>query len=107
METTIIVLIFTHFLLDWSLQDETTKRYKSESNLVLGVHCIIWSFGLSLVLMYLGLYETWKLWMLLIGHYIMDYWKCRGIYKKLGIKDWTSLYIDQTFHLGQIFLCLL
>ena len=107
MTKIIIILIFSHFLLDWSLQDETTKHYKSKSWFVLGVHCVIWSFGLSLVLMYLGLWEPWKLIMLLVGHYLMDYWKCRGHYKALGLSDMTSLYIDQGFHLCQIGLCLL
>ena len=107
MTKIIITLVFAHFLLDWSLQDETTKHYKQESWFVLGVHCIIWSFGLALVLMWLDLWEPWKLVMLFVGHYLMDYWKCRRKYKSLGISDMTSLYIDQAFHLGQLGLCLL
>lgn len=103
----ILILVFAHFLLDWSLQDEMTKKYKCESWFVLLVHCIIWSFGISIVLMWLGLFDWWKVGMLLVGHYCMDYWKCRGMYKKMGLKDMTSLYIDQAFHIGQVLLCLI
>ena len=103
----ILILVFSHLLLDWSLQDEMTKKYKSKYWFVLLVHCIIWSFGISLVLMWLGLFAWWKTGMLLIGHYCMDYWKCRGLYKRCGLKDMISLYIDQAFHIGQILLCLI
>lgn len=102
-----LILVFIHFLLDWSLQDEMTKKYKCESWFVLLVHCIIWSFGMSIALMQFGLFDWWKVWMLLVGHYCMDYWKCRGLYKKMGLKDMTSLYIDQAFHIGQVLLCLI
>lgn len=60
----------------------------------------------------------------------IDYWKCRGLYKKWPYKfeieytksgdstfakkvkvpiisDWNSLYIDQILHVGQILLCLI
>lgn len=103
----LLILVFVHFLLDWSLQDEMTKKYKCKSWFVLLVHCIIWSFGMSIALMQFGLFDWWKVWMLLVGHYCMDYWKCRFLYKKMGIKDMTSLYIDQTFHIGQVLLCLI
>jgi len=102
----LLILIFAHFLLDWSLQDEMTKKNKSNSNFVLLVHCIIWSFGISIILMPLGLFNWAKVAMLLGGHFAMDYWKCRGIYKKWNIGDWTSLYIDQAFHIIQVVLCL-
>lgn len=124
----LLILVFAHFLLDWSLQDDMTKKNKSQSNFVLLVHCIIWSFGISIVLMFFGLFAWWKVAMLLFGHIAMDYWKCRGLYKKWPtrkrlvrdhddfgpeyvtepvIGDWTSLYIDQAFHLMQVALCLL
>ena len=103
----LLILVFVHFLLDWSLQDEMTKEYKCKSWFVLLVHCIIWSFGMSIALMQFGLFDWWKVWMLLVGHYCMDYWKCSFLYKKMGIKDMTSLYIDQTFHIGQVLLCLI
>jgi hypothetical protein len=44
--------------------------------------------------------------MLLVGHYLIDYWKCRGLYKKY-MKDFTAYYIDQSLHIVQVLLCLI
>jgi hypothetical protein len=129
----ILILVFAHCVLDYPLQGSFLASEKSKSNFVLAVHCIIWSLGISIVLMYLGLFAWWKVIMLLVGHYCMDYWKCRGLYKKWPcntyykgaqvyhggiryqckdtkepiISDMQSLYIDQIFHLLQVALCLL
>ena len=111
-----MILLFAGFVLDYPLQDEFLKKYKSQDNLVLLIHCCIWSFGLGIVLLYLGLFEWWKIGMLLVGHFLCDYWKCRGLYKKWPTKgstgepvisDWGSYYIDQMFHIIQIALCLI
>ena len=118
-----MILLFTGFVLDYPLQDEFLKKYKSQNNLVLLIHCSIWSFGLGIVLLYLGLFEWWKVGMLFVGHFLCDYWKCRRLYKKWPMKtvvgewnqksktpvigDWGSYYIDQMFHIIQIALCLI
>jgi hypothetical protein len=57
--------------------------------------------------MYLGLFAWWKVGMLLFGHIVIDYWKCRGLYKKWNISDWNALYIDQFCHFIQVLLCLI
>ena len=119
----LMILLFTGFVLDYPLQGEFLSKYKSQNNLILLIHCSIWSFGLGIVLLYLGLFEWWKVGMLFIGHFLCDYWKCRGLYKKWPMKtivgewnqkskvpvisDWGSYYIDQTFHIIQIALCLI
>ena len=102
-----LILYFCNLVLDYPLQDEFLKKYKCENNYALFVHCAIWALGLSIVLMPLGLFTWWKVIMLLVGHFVIDYWKCRGLYKKWNIKDWTSLYIDQLLHIVQILLCLI
>ena len=118
----LMILLFCGLVLDYPLQDEFLKKYKSQDNLVLLIHCSIWSFGLGIVLLYLGLFEWWKIGMLFFGHFLCDYWKCRQLYKKWHMKtvvgewnqeskipvisDWGSYYIDQMFHIIQIALCL-
>lgn len=102
-----MILYVANLILDYPLQGTFLAEYKVKNNYILFVHSAIWAFGLSVVLMFLGLFAWWKVIMLLIGHYIIDYWKCRGIYKKWNIKDWTSLYIDQSLHVVQILLCLI
>ena len=103
----LLILYVANLILDYPLQGTFLAEFKSKNNYILFVHCAIWAFGLSVVLMPLGLFAWWKVVMLLIGHIIIDYWKCRGLYKKWNIKDWTSLYIDQALHVVQVLLCLI
>ena len=103
----LLILYVANLILDYPLQGTFLAEFKAKNNYILFVHCAIWSFGLSVVLMPLGLFAWWKVAMLLIGHIAIDYWKCRGLYKKWNIKDWTSLYIDQALHVVQVLLCLI
>ena len=102
----LLILYVANLILDYPLQGTFLAEYKAKNNYILFVHCAIWALGLSVVLMPLGLFAWWKVIMLLIGHIAIDYWKCRGLYKKWNIKDWTSLYIDQFLHVIQVLLCL-
>ena len=103
----LLILYVANLILDYPLQGTFLAEFKSKNNYILFVHCAIWALGLSVVLMPLGLFAWWKVIMLLIGHIAIDYWKCRGLYKKWNIKDWTSLYIDQSLHVVQVLLCLI
>ena len=103
---TILLLYFANLILDYSLQGKLLAELKIKSNYFLFVHCAIWSIGLSLLLIPLGLFAIWKLIMLILGHYIIDYWKCRELYKPF-LKDKQALYIDQILHVGQVLLCLI
>lgn len=103
----LLILYVANLILDYPLQGTFLAEFKSKNNYILFVHCAIWAFGLSVVLMPLGLFAWWKVIMLFIGHIAIDYWKCRGLYKKWNIKDWTSLYIDQSLHVVQVLLCLI
>ena len=103
----LLILYVANLILDYPLQGTFLAEYKAKNNYILFVHCAIWALGLSVVLIPLGLFAWWKVVMLLIGHIVIDYWKCRGLYKKWNIKDWTSLYIDQSLHVVQVLLCLI
>jgi hypothetical protein len=103
----LLILYVANLILDYPLQGTFLAEYKAKNNYILFVHCAIWALGLSVVLMPLGLFAWWKVIMLLVGHIVIDYWKCRGLYKKWNIKDWTSLYIDQSLHVIQVLLCLI
>lgn len=103
----LLILYVANLILDYPLQGTFLAEFKSKNNYILFVHCSIWAFGLSVVLIPLGLFAWWKVAMLLFGHIAIDYWKCRGLYKKWKIKDWTSLYIDQFLHFVQVLLCLI
>lgn len=116
-----LFLYFANLVLDYPLQGTFLAEYKQKNNYALFVHSAIWGLGLSIVLMFIGLFAWWKVLMLVAGHYIIDYWKCRGIYKKwpkktitgnvMGsaripiIGDLGAYYIDQFLHVVQILLC--
>lgn len=103
----LLALLTLNYILDYPLQGEFLAKFKTEKNYILFVHSMIWSGGLSLTLMHLNIFAWWKFAILLIGHILIDAWKCRGYYKKLKISDWNSLYIDQGLHVLQILLCLI
>ena len=100
-----LILYVANLILDYPLQGEFLGKYKSKNNYVLFVHSMIWSGGLSIVLMKLKRFRWWKLMMLLSGHMAVDAWKSRKLYKKMGISDWGSLYIDQALHFVQLVIC--
>lgn len=103
-----LILYMCNLIPDYPLQGTFLAEFKAKNNYILFVHCAIWAFGLSIVLMPLGLFAWWKVVMLLIGHFVIDYWKCRGLYKKFPkCSDWNALYIDQALHVIQVALCLI
>lgn len=102
-----LILYFCNLILDYPLQGNFLSEYKCKSNYVLYVHCAIWGLGMFLVLIPLELFAWWKLPMLFGGHLIIDYWKCRGLYKKIKLSDMGAYYIDQSLHVVQTLLCLL
>jgi hypothetical protein len=118
-----MVFYFINLLLDYPLQCEFQKKYKSEYHTVMLVHCMIWGFGLSIALFYLGCFAWWKTAFLVIGHFLVDTWKARGWYKgdgrvsdiyaggfrwlrgsRTGLSDGTAYIIDQLFHLIQLII---
>lgn len=118
-----LILYFANLVLDYPLQGTFLAKHKQENNYVLFVHSAIWGLGISIVLALIGIFAWWKVLMLVVGHYIIDYWKCRGIYKKwpkklivgnvMGsaripiISDNGAYYIDQFLHVIQVLICLL
>jgi len=113
-----MLFYWANLILDYPLQCEFQKKYKSKYHTVMLVHCIIWGFGLSLLLYHLGLFSWWKAVFLVVGHFAMDTWKARGWYKgwdtqqvstgfrmsQHGVSDGTAYIIDQSFHLCQLIL---
>ena len=114
-----IILYFANLVLDYPLQGTFLANFKSKNNYILFVHCAIWALGISIVLLPLGLFAWWKVIMLLVGHFIIDYWKSHRMYVKRDSNqiprdngeptkaDYIALYIDQCLHVIQILLCLI
>jgi hypothetical protein len=100
-----LILYFANLVLDYPLQGEFLATFKTKNNYILWVHSAIWGIGIALALNYLGLFAWWKVAFLVGGHIVIDYWKCRGCYKKY-MGDWAALYVDQALHVVQLILVL-
>lgn len=96
-------LYFCNLILDYPLQGDFLGIQKANNNYLLFVHSAIWGLGMSFALIIVGLFAWWKVLFLVIGHYIIDYLKCRkvGFMKKLDPLR-GALYIDQGLHVLQI-----
>ena len=116
-----LILYFINLVLDYPLQGTFLAEHKQHNNYVLFVHSAIWGIGISIALIGFGMFAWWKVAMLVIGHYAIDYWKCRRIYevwpkkrlsyiddKKVPVfSDYGAYYFDQFLHVIQILLCFL
>jgi len=91
---------------DYAFQSDFLAKWKSKSWYVLFVHSFIWTMCIWYVLCEFRINEWWQFFFLLIGHMLMDAWKCRGMYKRWNISDINSFYIDQTFHAIQLLVIL-
>lgn len=89
---------FAHYLGDFALQNDYVAKNKCLNLYVLFAHAIVWTLPIVLVLSYFGIFQYWKLAFLVIGHMMIDAWKC----KQDG--GWHYLYIDQFVHLIQILM---
>lgn len=98
----LVALYGANLVLDYPLQCEFLKEYKQKSHFVMFIHCCIWGIGLSLVLYHFGRFQWYDLVSLISLHFLVDTWKARGWYKKMGIKVHTAYFIDQTIHVFQL-----
>jgi hypothetical protein len=96
-----ILFYWANLVLDYPLQCEFQKKYKSESHIVMMVHCMIWGFGLSLVLYWLNRLAWWEIVFLVGGHFLADTWKARRWHR---LTDRTAYIFDQIFHLIQLLI---
>ena len=101
-----IVLYFFNLLFDYPLQGTFLAEGKKYSLYLLWVHSAIWGFGLSIVLIFFGIFSLWKLVFLVCGHFVIDFWKARELYGRLLTGN-QALYVDQSLHILQIALCLI
>lgn len=95
-----ILLLVLHHIADVALQPSWLIKKKHEHAWAVYEHSMIWAGLISGGLYYLGEYEHWKFFFLLIGHFLIDYFK----YKYLTNYNWV--YLDQTLHYLQIIIIL-
>lgn len=93
-----IWLIFAHFIGDWAFQTDWIAQNKPKHWYVLFAHSMVWTACVCMALEYLGLYNEWKVGWLVVGHFIMDGWKCR---QPRTDRCWWTIYPDQLWHIFQ------
>jgi len=100
-----IWVVFAHFFGDIVFQSDWQSQTKGRIPYVMFCHCMIWTATISITLQYLGKFALWKVPFLIIGHYIMDKYKCGKTHEeRIG----KLMYIDQVFHLLQgliVYVC--
>ena len=102
----LLILLLSHFIGDYALQNDYIALNKGKDNYVLFAHVALWTFTVSATAIYIGLPLTTPiiLGILLVPHFIVDYIKARNIFWCKHMKPTTSLYIDQTIHAIQIII---
>jgi len=96
-----IWLLFAHYIGDIALQSSWQADNKGRYWYVLFSHAMIWTACASMVLEYLGLFELWKVALLLFGHMWMDWLK--STLPKTP-ENWKYIYPDQAFHILQLLI---
>ena len=94
-------LIFAHCIGDIALQSDWVAQNKGKYWIVMLWHSLIWTGCICMMMRWLGLdVKNWEWVFLLVGHYLMDAWKCRATKR---FPSW-HLYLDQAWHLLQCWI---
>lgn len=103
-EYIVLILLLSHFIGDYALQNDYIAINKGKDNYVLAAHVATWTFVVSIVAVFLKLNISSELivCLLFIPHYTMDYIKARNILWCRKLSPKLSLTIDQVFHFSQI-----
>jgi hypothetical protein len=99
-----LYLLLAHYLADFPLQGDFLANMKGKNWYLLMAHVLIYSLTIGAFMHALGIYATWKLFVVAISHVFVDYWKCNYAPKETALT--TSLYIDQALHLIVLAICL-
>lgn len=94
----IIYMLFAHYVLDYPLQGEFLAQTKGKYWYSLLAHSLIYALGMTICFKLIGVFAIWKVAILLISHYIIDYNKATAKNKNKALT--TYLYIDQGLHIG-------
>lgn len=84
--------------MDYPLQIDFIAETKGSNFHSLLVHSMTYGLGISLVFKLTGVYDNWKVFILIISHIIIDHIKANAKDKEKSLT--TYLYIDQILHIG-------
>jgi hypothetical protein len=91
-----IVILFSHYVLDYPLQGDFLASTKGKYWYSLLAHSMIYGLGMTICFKIINCYADWKVFVLVISHFIIDYYKATAKNKEKALT--TYLYIDQGLH---------
>jgi len=94
--TAILLLLGAHYVADFPLQGDFVAQMKGKRLYILFAHGVINAFIISLVLVYLGVFASWKFIVIAISHMVIDKWKSQ---KPKDDAHWYLIYYDQIGHI--------
>lgn len=104
MLTNFTWLIFAHAIGDMALQTDYIGKHKGESPMVMLAHCIIWTGCISIGLKYINRYKPWRVFFLIIGHFIIDKISSFYLNYDYSVSEQMINLFDQMAHLGQLII---
>ena len=102
MLTNFFWLIFAHAIGDMALQTDYMGDMKGEWPMVMLAHCIVWTGCICIALKYIDRYKLWKVFFLLIGHFIIDEISQFYMDYDYSVSEQVINLFDQIAHLGQL-----
>jgi hypothetical protein len=93
-----IWLLFLHHLADTAFQPNWMIEKKSQHAFTVYEHAFVWAGTVSFGLYWLGKFSFGSFLFLLIGHFVIDYFKYRYF------KNYNWIYLDQALHYLQIII---
>lgn len=94
-----LTLLVLHHIAE-TIQPSWLIKNKSKYGFAVYEHSIVWAGIVSLGLYILGTFSIEKFVFLLVGHFIIDYYKYRYF------KKYEWVYLDQFLHYSQLYLVL-
>jgi len=100
----LIACITSHYIADFTLNNDFIDSNKGKNDYILFAHCFIWAGLICYILDLYGVFHYWKFPFLLIGHFFIDRYKARKQDKTNSMTK--DLWIDQFMHFIQILIVL-
>ena len=96
--------VVAHNYGDVAFQKPEIAHNKAKHWYLMLTHVMCWTGAIALVLFYFGLFEWWKIAVLIGGHFVIDSWKSRV---PKTPENWNMIYVDQGLHMIQLLVVFL
>lgn len=91
-----LIILGLHYIADFPLQSDFIAKMKGTKLYILFAHAMIYATVISIGLIWLNAFTTWKLIIVLLSHMAIDKWKSN---KPKDDAHWYLIYYDQAGHI--------